>query len=103
MPINSTTAFASVQATVADTALSLVDFGFTQAEVDRASRVRVFVNTNAIRLNWTGTAPTTSSGALLDTATGVPEWQLLGDRNIRNLQLVRNSTTSAEVFIILED
>lgn len=94
--INSTTAFASEQATVSNTALDLDAFGFTAAQVLQAERIYVFVNSNAIRVWWDGSTPTTSDGIKFEVG-----FELVGD-NIRNLSMIRDGASDAEVAIILE-
>ena len=95
--ISTTTAFQSVQATVSTTALDLDTFGFTAAEVSEASRCTIFVNTNAIRIDWSGNAPTVSSGASVTASL-----EIVGTENIKQIQLIRDDAVDAEVFIILE-
>ena len=95
--INTTSAYQSIQVTVADTALSLVDFGFTQEEVALASRIRIFINTNGIRIDWSGNPATVSSGAIVSSS-----FDLVGNENISNLSIIRDNITDSEVFIILE-
>lgn len=94
--INYTSAFASDQTTVSNTALTLVDFGFSADEVLTANRMVLMVNSNSIRVWWDGTVPTTSNGMIL--SVGI---ELVGE-NLRNFQMIRNDATDSEVAIILE-
>lgn len=94
--INSTVAFASLQDDVSSTALTLEDFGFTAAQVQQAERALIFVNTNSIRVWWDGTVPTVSEGIVFEVGFEIY------NENIRQLQMIRNGSTDAEVAIILE-
>lgn len=96
MGINTTTAFASAQGTVSNTVLSLLDF-FTDAEVKQASRCYIFVNTNSIRIDWSGNDPTISTGALISGAYNIDE-----NTNLYQLRMIRHDAIDSEVFILLE-
>lgn len=89
-------AYASHQATVDATVVDLVAFGFTAQEVADAKVAYVFINTEAIRVDWSGNSPTTLIGALYDGWFGLRK-----NSNISNLEMVRDDATDAEVFIVL--
>lgn len=93
--INATEGYVGQDVTISNTVLSLTDI-FTEEEVSQSNKVIVFVNTNGIRAWWTGDTPTTTSGAVFTNRFEVY------NANIPKLQLIRNSTTDAEVSIILE-
>ena len=94
--INYTRGFASEQAVVSSTALNLDTFGFTAAEMQEATRAIVMVNTNAIRVWWDGSTPTTTDGMIF--AVG---FELIGV-NVQQLLIVRDGTSDAEIAITLE-
>lgn len=95
-----TTALAFGTQTVSTTALSLEAFtDFTQAQVDRANRIIVTVETNSIRYRYDGTAPTTSVGHLLTAGTRL---ELVGNDNIQKLQVIRASADGT-VMVTLEE
>lgn len=98
MAISTTTASAFNNATVSNTALELTDVGFTAAEVKAADRMRVTVETNAIRYRYDGTAPTASVGHLLATGSVLI---LDGHNNIANFQVIADSSDGA-VMVTLE-
>ena len=95
--INTSIGAYSQQTTVSNTVLSLVDFGFTDAEILNSSSCTISVNTNSVRLDWSGNAPTVSVGAKV---TGI--FSLQGNENLYQLQLIRDGATDSEVFIVLE-
>lgn len=97
MNVNTTLGYQSIQSTVSNTAVSLSDIGFTDDEIKRSGRCFVFVNTNSIRVDWSGNDPTVSVGALISGS-----FELTGNHNLERLKLIRDSTTDSEVFILLE-
>ena len=99
MPINTTLGYKFVGATVSSTALTLMTFGFTQAEVDQADRARVTVATQAIRFRYDGTAPTASVGHLAAADT---TFFIEGNQNLQNLQLIRATGSDGAASITLE-
>lgn len=99
--INALKAFAGVQATVSTVALTLVTFGFTQAQIDQAGMVEISVNTNSIRIRYEGTAPTVSIGNILNSTFNGHSPYVYGNDNIQQLQLIRNGASDSEVFITL--
>lgn len=96
--ISSTQGYASAQATVSTTALTLITFGFSKPEVDAASRALIFVNTNSVRVDWSSNSPTVSLGAIL---TGV--YDLFSVDNLASFEIIRDGASDSEVFIILEN
>lgn len=94
--INTTKSFAKLQGTVSNTALTLVAFGFSAADVQQAEKAYVIVNTNGIRVWWDGSVPTTTNGAVFEVGL-----ELYSD-NIRNFQMIRDGASDAEVVVILE-
>jgi hypothetical protein len=99
MPINTTIGFDFDDATVSSTALSLVDVGFTQAEVDQADRARITVATQAIRYRYDGGAPTASLGHLAAADTS---FVIEGNQNIQQLKLIRATGADGAVSVTLE-
>jgi hypothetical protein len=101
MPIHAPTGFKTAQQTVTDTALKLADLtDFNADDVDRAGALRLTVHNDSVRYRYDGTAPTTAVGHKLSSG-GV--LVLSGDNNIANFQIIRDSTTPAEVAITLEE
>jgi hypothetical protein len=95
--VNTTNGLQSIQGTVSSTALSLLDFGFTDAELKASGRAFIFVNTNSLRVDWSGNAPTVSVGALISGT-----FEVSGNKNLYNFQMIRHSTSDSEVFVVLE-
>lgn len=98
MAVSASIASAFNNATVSSTALSLLDIGFTQAQVDNADRMRLTVETQPLRYRYDGTSPTTSVGHQLVAGS---ELILLGQQNIAGFEIIAVSTNGA-VFITLE-
>lgn len=104
MAINTESAFADAAQTVSDTALSLADFtGFTQAQIDRASLMRITVNSNTVNFRYTGTAPTTNATTGGHPLAAGNTEVIIGQDNIRNFQVIRSGGTDAAVFVTLEE
>lgn len=90
-------------ATVTDTVLTLVTFGFTQAQVDAADRAFFSLEGGSLRLTWdtAKTTPTTTKGILVKLSDW-PLWELIGQINLGRLQFCRDGSTNATVTIMLE-
>jgi len=94
--------------TITDTAVSLVDFGFSAAVVQGADQVIISVTANALRLTYDSPAdngdmnpPTTSTGLKLPT-NNYPLYVLEGRTNATNLRMCRDGSSSATVTIAIE-
>ncbi len=101
MPIiNTTTAYDNGALTVADTAVGLADFtGLDAAAVLQAQRIRLTVNSNALRYFYDGATPTTTSGHLIPTNGTI---EIIGNQNIQQLLVIRDGGSSAAVVVTLE-
>jgi len=101
MSTSFTEAVAKITYTVAGTALSLADMGFTTAHINRAKLATITVRTAAVSATWvSGVTPAANDGILWDSGY---TYTLVGPRNIQNLKMIRNTGTSASVTIILEE
>lgn len=92
------------QHTVSNTAMSLVDFGFSATtDVPMADRVIISVTAGALRINWDTTlnVPTTSTGLKIPT-NDYPLFVLEGRFNAANLRMIRDSSSDATVDITIE-
>lgn len=90
--------------TVGNTAMTLEDFGFSAGDVAAADRATICVTANALRLTWdhpTVNPPTNSTGLRLPT-NNYPLFEVVGQANIRYLQMIRDSSSDATVTITLE-
>lgn len=92
--------FQTAQATVSTTAIDLDTFGFTAAEVSLARQVDIYVNTNGIRLDPVN-APTVAQGVQVLAADDQP-FSVFDRAAIKNLRIIRDDATDAEVFIVLK-
>jgi hypothetical protein len=99
MAISTTAAYAYNSATVSSTAQTLTDVGFSAAEIERADVAYITVDTQALRYRYDSGAPTAADGHLLDAGD---KWLLVGNQNIRNLQLIRAGSSDGFVAITLE-
>lgn len=99
MPMSTPSGYAFNGADVSSTALTLVTFGFTEAQVNEADRVRLTCATNGVRYRYDGGVPTASAGHLLPAAGEVI---ISGNTNISRLRLIRATGTDAAVSITLE-
>lgn len=90
-------------ATVADSAATMTDFGFTAAQLALAHRAVISVATAAARMRYDGSAPTTTVGMLLDPAATTSPHVVMGLTNVANLQFIRTTGSSAVVSIQLEE
>lgn len=97
-----TVAFASVTATVADTALTMLTFGFTAAELAQAKRAWITVATADILMLWDGSTPVIATPKGHQLPKSLQPWPLVGRANIANLQVIRQAAVSAVVTITLE-
>lgn len=92
------------QATISNAVQTLVDAGFTAAQVADADRVIISVESGALRAIWDQalTAPTTSTGMLIPT-TNYPHYVIEGRTNAMRLKMIRNgSSTDCVVNIMIE-
>jgi hypothetical protein len=92
---------AKVTATVAGTALTLVTFGFTEAQVNRSKRAYITVRTAAISVTWVNGVTAAASDGICFPAGGT--YEIEGPKNLQNLSMIRDTATSASVTIILEE
>ena len=90
----------SDQETISNAAKTLAEFtGISAANVLASSRIWLTVNSNAVRIRYDGTAPTTSVGHRLTAGNDV----LLSGSNVLALfEIIRDGSTDAEVFVTLE-
>lgn len=98
MAISTTYASAFNNATISSTALTLEDVGFSAAEVSAANRMRLTVETAAIRYRYDGTSPTASVGHLLAVGAVL---LLDGNQNIELLELIADASDGT-VMVTLE-
>lgn len=82
--------------TVADTALSLEDLGFTEDQVKQARAAYVTVETYPIRYNYG--MPTSSAGHLVNAGDG--GW-IQGRKALQSLKMIRATGSSATVQVTL--
>ena len=82
--------------TVSSTPLSLVDFGFTIAELGRASSAHIVVETAAIRYGFGIHAINAGVGKLKSSAD---EFIVEGAQNLMNMMMVADSGTDALVHV----
>ena len=88
------------QETISNTALALADFtGITTANVAASSKLRLIVNTNAVRLFYGGTTPTITNG--IRVAAG-SEFVLYGSTNVANFEIIRDAAADSVVVVVLE-
>lgn len=85
-------------ATISSSSQTLVDVGFTLAQILRASEAFITVETNSIRIRYDGTAPTTTEGHLLTAGSSLT---LVGNQQIRNLKMIAAAADGA-VKVTLE-
>jgi hypothetical protein len=91
---------AKVTATVAGTALTLITFGFTAAQVNAAKRAYITVRTGAISVTWVSGVTAVAADGICFPAGGT--YEVEGPKNLQNLSMIRDTATSATVTIILE-
>ena len=89
------------QAVVSNVAKSLIDIGFTQAQVAAADVVIVSVDTGALRAVWDSTIPTTSSGMVIPNRNN-PIFLLSGRNNASRLLLIRDGGSDCTCNISIE-
>ena len=100
MALSAPVAYAYGTGTVSTTVLDLTDLtGLTAALVNQADRLRLTVNSNAVRYRYDGGDPTTSDGHLVPTNG---EILLDHNTNIRALRLIRSGGSDAAVSVTLE-
>lgn len=92
---------ATADGTISNVALSLIDFGFTQAEVEAADYLEVTVD-NDVRYRVDGVAPDASTGFLVvaDTAPRIPS-SLGGKAWLLDFQIIRATGSDAAALITL--
>lgn len=101
MAVSAFTAYHMATQLVSTTALTLEAFtDITQAQVDRANRIRITVETQSARYRYDGTAPTASVGHLLPAPS---ELILTGTDNVRRFQIIRATGSDATVMVTLEE
>lgn len=99
--ISTTIAYHLATQTVSNTALTLEAFtDISQEQVNRANRIRLTVETQPIRYRYDSTAPTTAVGHLLIAGT---ELVLVGQENIKQLQVIRSTGSDSTVMVTLEE
>ncbi len=97
MAINTPIAFQSKKSTVSGTAQTLLDFGFTQPEINRANRAWVATHSQHAHILFDGNTPTASYGLSIDTnLTFVVD----GNYNIQRLKVIHGGS-DADVTIML--
>ena len=102
MPVNTTRAIDYGSATISTTALALASItGIVQASVDIASRIRVTVNSNAVRYRYDGGTPTTSDGHFASTTVN-NNFVIEGNANIQDFRIIRDGALDATVSITVE-
>ena len=96
--------FAQVTVSSAAKSLTSVTGGFTAAQVAAASRLWISVDVGALRLTWDSaqTTPTTTKGMLI-TNKNYPLFELVGNTNITNLQMIRDGNADATVNLLIEN
>ena len=88
------------QETISSAGKTLAEFaGVSAANVLASSRLWLTVNTNAVRIRYDGTAPTTSVGHRLTAGNDV---LLSGNTILANFEIIRDGSADAEVFVTLE-
>ncbi len=95
---STTYAYAFNDDSVGATARTLLDFGFTQAQIDKADFCHMSVDGSNARFRYDGSAPTASVGMYI--ANG-DRWIMYGQQNIAALQFIA-TTGTAYVAITLE-
>lgn len=99
MPMSTTHADSFVAAAVSNTALTMLTFGFTQAQINAAERARITCASNAVRYRYDGVAPDASTGHLLAVSS---ETIIEGNINISQLQFIRATGSDGALSITLE-
>jgi hypothetical protein len=90
---------AKVTATVAGTALTLITFGFTAAQVNAAKKAVICVRTAPISVTTVSGVTAVAADGIAFAANGV--YEIEGPKNLQNLSMIRDTATSASVTIIL--
>ncbi len=83
---------------VSSVALTLVDLGFTAAQVAAADRAMISIETASLRYTFDGTAPTSANGHLAPSAT---MFVLDGHELISRIKLIRATVSDASVHVTL--
>lgn len=100
MALSAGTPIAFGSGTVSNEVLGLTDLsGITATLLDRADRVRLTVNSNAVHFRYDGGAPTTSVGHQIPTNGTLV---LDGHANLHALRLIRSGSSDATVAATLE-
>jgi len=103
MAVNGSTQVVSITGAVSTVAKSLVDFGFTAAQVAASDRVFISVVANALRVLWdhpTANPPTTTAGLRLPTSN-FPIFEVVGRANVASLLMVRDASADATITVVL--
>lgn len=87
-------------ATVADTALTLLTIGFTQAQIDDARQAFISIDTDDVRVRYDGTAPIASEGHLFVAGEN---FTLVGINQLNNFQVIRATGVSGAIRVTLEN
>lgn len=99
MASSSTTyAYAFNDDSVGATARTLLDFGFTDAQLKKADYALISVDGSTARFRYDGTAPTASVGQYVANGASL---EIRGQQNIERLQFIA-TTGTAYVAITLE-
>jgi hypothetical protein len=95
-------AIATKQVTISSAAVLLTALPvdpFTAAQVLQAARAVITVRTSAINIRWDGTSPTVAIGHKFEAGD---VFQIQGNFNISQLELIRDGGTDSVVTITLE-
>lgn len=86
--------------TVSSSSKSILDFAFTQTQIDSAVRAIICAHTNAAVCLWTaGETPTATHG--IEIAAGY-SIEVTDRANIGNIKLIRQGSSDSVVTILLE-
>lgn len=96
--MSTTYAFAFNDNSVGATARTLLDFGFTAAQIKKADFAYMSVDGSSARFCYDGSVPTASVGHYLGDGE---RWVMAGQQNIERLQFIA-TTGTAYVAITLE-
>lgn len=103
MPVTRSNAGFFKQATISTAVKSLVDCGFTAAQVSDADRVIISTGSGALRLTWDQamTDPTTSLGVIVPTGC-YPHYIIEGRTNAARIKMIRDGSSDCTVNIMIE-
>ncbi len=97
--IVSARAFAFQSGTVAGTAKSLADLGFTEDQLKQADSAKISVEAQAIRYRMDAVAPTASVGHPI--AANATE-TIAGGSNLKNLRIIAQTSTATLQISLLQ-